>query len=337
MASAAEMDRNLALELSRVTEAAALACARWVGRGDAKGADQAAVDAMRRAFDGVHIRGTVVIGEGERDEAPMLYIGEQVGAGWHDGEQAPKVDIAVDPLEGTNLCATGSPDSIAVIAVADDGKFLNAPDTYMDKIAVGPAGRGTIDITKPPTWNLKALAEAKRARVEDLTAIILDRPRHQGIIEEVRRAGARIRLIQDGDVSAAIATCKETTGIDILFGIGGAPEGVLAAAALRCVGGDMQGRLKYRNDDEKRRAERMGIKDHDKIYGVEELAQGNVMFAATGVTGGTFLRGVRFFGGGAATHSVVMRSKSGTVRFIEAEHDLNRKPMYEWLKKAQSS
>jgi fructose-1,6-bisphosphatase II len=326
-------DRNLALELSRVTEAAALACARWVGRGDAKGADQAAVDAMRRAFDGVQIRGTVVIGEGERDEAPMLYIGEQVGAGWHDGADAPKVDIAVDPLEGTNLCATGAPDSIAVIAVADDGKFLNAPDTYMDKIAVGPGGRGCIDITKPPTWNLKALAEARRAKVEDLTAIILDRPRHQALIDEVRKAGARIRLIQDGDVSAAIATCKETTGIDILFGIGGAPEGVLAAAALRCVGGDMQGRLKYRNDDEKRRAEKMGIKDHDKIYSVEELAQGNVMFAATGVTGGTFLRGIRFFGGGAMTHSVVMRSKSGTVRFIEAEHDFNRKPFYEWLKK----
>jgi fructose-1,6-bisphosphatase II len=332
----AEMDRNLALELSRVTEAAALACARWVGRGDAKGADQAAVDAMRRAFDGVNIRGTVVIGEGERDEAPMLYIGEQVGLGWHDGVDATKVDIAVDPLEGTNLCATGAPDSIAVIAVADDGKFLNAPDTYMEKIAVGPAGRGVIDLTKSPTWNLQALAEAKRARVEDLTAIILERPRHQALIDEVRRAGARIRLIQDGDVSAAIATCKDTTGIDILFGTGGAPEGVLAAAALRCVNGEMQGRLRYRNDDEKRRAEKMGIKDHDKVYKVDELAQGNVMFAATGVTGGAFLRGVRFFGGGATTHSVVMRSKSGTVRFIEAEHDFNRKPMYEWLKKQRS-
>jgi fructose-1,6-bisphosphatase II len=335
MAAEVVSDRNLALELSRVTEAAALACARWVGRGDAKGADQAAVDAMRRAFDHVNIRGTVVIGEGERDEAPMLFIGEQVGQGWHDGGDAPKVDIAVDPLEGTNLCATGAPDSIAVIAIADDGKFLNAPDTYMDKIAVGPGGKGCIDITKPPTWNLQALAEARRSKVEDLTAIILDRPRHQALIDEVRKAGARIRLIQDGDVSAAIATCKETTGIDILFGIGGAPEGVLAAAALRCVGGDMQGRLKYRNDDEKKRAEKMGIKDHNKIYAVDELAQGNVMFAATGVTGGTFLRGIRFFGGGASTHSVVMRSKSGTVRFIEAEHDFNRKPEYEWLKKGK--
>jgi fructose-1,6-bisphosphatase class II len=330
-----EMDRNLALELVRVTEAAALACARWMGRGDAKGADQAAVDAMRRAFDGVFIRGTVVIGEGERDEAPMLFIGEQVGSGWHDGEKSPKVDIAVDPLEGTNLCATGAPDSIAVIAVADDGKFLNAPDTYMDKIAVGPSGRGAIDITKSPTWNLSALAEAKRARVGDLTAIILDRPRHQALIDEVRKAGARIRLITDGDVAAAIATCKEQTGIDILFGIGGAPEGVLAAAALRCVGGDMQGRLKYRNDDELRRAEKMGVKDHAKVYRLEELAQGNVMFAATGVTSGAFLRGVRFFGGGATTHSVVMRSQSGTIRFIEAEHAFDRKPNYGWIKEAQ--
>ena len=328
-----EMDRNLALELARVTEAAAMSCARWMGKGDAKGADQAAVDAMRRAFDHVQIRGRVVIGEGERDEAPMLYIGEQVGAGWkHDGE-SPKVDIAVDPLEGTNLCATGANDSIAVIAVADDGAFLNAPDTYMDKIAVGPSGRGCIDISKSPTWNLSSLAEAKRAKISDLTAIILNRPRHQALIEEVRKTGARIRLIEDGDVAAAISTTKESTGIDILFGIGGAPEGVLAAAALRCVGGDMQGRLKYRNDDEMRRAEKMGIKDHNRVYGIGDLAQGNVMFAATGVTDGSLLRGVRFFGGGASTHSVVMRSKSGTVRFIEAEHDLNRKPMYEWFKK----
>src|SRR5438552_1780786 len=236
-----EMDRNLALELVRVTEAAALACARWMGRGDAKGADQAAVDAMRRAFDGVDIQGTVVIGEGERDEAPMLFIGEKVGAGWHDGKASPRVDIAVDPLEGTNLCATGSPDAIAVIAVADDGKFLNAPDTYMDKIAVGPTGKGAIDIGKSPTWNLSALAEAKKARVEDLTAIILDRPRHQALIAEVRKAGARIRLITDGDVSAAIATCKDETGIDVLFAIGGAPEAVLAAAPLRARGGDMRG------------------------------------------------------------------------------------------------
>ena len=333
-------DRNLALELVRVTEAAALSCARWMGRGDAKGADQAAVDAMRRAFDGVRIRGTVVIGEGERDEAPMLYIGEQVGAGWpghsdaHGGDEreefAPRVDIAVDPLEGTNLCATGAPGALAVIAVADDGKFLNAPDTYMDKIAVGPEGKGVIDITRSPTWNLNALAEAKRAKVEELTAIILERDRHKALIEEVRRAGARIRLISDGDVSGAIATCKDVAGIDILFGIGGAPEGVLAAAALRCLGGDMQGRLKYRNDGERARAEKMGVKDHDKVYRVDELAQGHVMFAATGVTDGTFLRGVRFFGGGATTQSIVMRSKSGTVRTVEATHDFVRKPNFGW-------
>jgi fructose-1,6-bisphosphatase II len=313
-----------------------------MGRGDAKGADQAAVDAMRRAFDGVRIRGTVVIGEGERDEAPMLYIGEQVGAGWpghqdtHGGaasnEFAPRVDIAVDPLEGTNLCATGAPGALAVIAVADDGKFLNAPDTYMDKIAVGPEGKGVIDITRSPTWNLHALAEAKKAKVEELTAIILERDRHQALIAEVRKAGARIRLISDGDVSAAIATCKDVAGIDILFGIGGAPEGVLAAAALRCLGGDMQGRLKYRNDDERARAERMGVKDHDKVYQLEELAQGNVMFAATGVTDGSFLRGVRFFPSGATTQSIVMRSQSGTMRTVDATHDFVRKPNYGWIK-----
>jgi fructose-1,6-bisphosphatase class II len=242
------------------------------------------------------------------------------------------VDIAIDPLEGTNLCATGAPDAIAVIAVADDGKFLNAPDTYMEKIAVGPEGRGVIDMHKNPTWNLNALAEAKKCRVEDLTAIILDRPRHKELIAEVRKAGARIRLITDGDVSAAIATCKDTTGIDILFGTGGAPEGVLAAAALRCVGGDMQGRLRYRNEEERARAEKMGIRDHEKIYRLDELAQGHVMFAATGVTDGAFLRGVHFRGGGASTTSVVMRSKSGTVRFIEAEHTFDRKPNYGWLK-----
>jgi fructose-1,6-bisphosphatase II len=299
-----------------------------MGRGDAKGADQAAVDAMRKAFDSVRIDGTVVIGEGERDEAPMLFIGEKVGR--REGD-SPKVDIAVDPLEGTNLCATGASDAIAVIAIAEDGKFLNAPDTYMDKIAVGAPGRGVIDITKSPTWNLKALAEAKRSRIDELTAIILDRPRHQALIEEVRKAGARIRLITDGDVSAAISTCKAETGIDVLFGIGGAPEGVLAAAALRCTGGDMQGRLKFRSDDERRRAEKMGIRDADRVYRIDELAQGDVMFAATGVTDGAFLKGCHFFGGGATTQSVVMRSKSGTTRFIDAVHHFDRKPNYSWL------
>jgi fructose-1,6-bisphosphatase class II len=325
-------DRNLALDMVRVTEAAALSCARWMGRGDAKGADQAAVDAMRRAFDTMHIQGTIVIGEGERDEAPMLFIGEKVGGGWSEKGKVDVVDIAVDPLEGTNLCATGAPDAIAVMAFADEGKFLNAPDTYMEKVACGPAGRGVIDLEKSPTWNLSALAEAKRARVSDLTAIVLDRPRHQGIIEEVRKAGARIRLIGDGDVSAAIATCKESTGIDILFGTGGAPEGVLAAAALRCVGGDLRGRLRFRSEEERRRAEKMGIKDPNRIYGLTELAEGNVMFAATGVTDGAFLKGVHFFGGGATTQSVVMRSKSGTVRYVDASHTFETKPNFEWIK-----
>jgi fructose-1,6-bisphosphatase class II len=325
-------DRNLALDMVRVTEAAALSCARWMGRGDARGADQAAVDAMRRAFDTMHIQGTIVIGEGERDEAPMLYIGEKVGAGWSEKGKSEAVDIAVDPLEGTNLCATGAPDAIAVMAFAGEGKFLNAPDTYMEKIAVGPAGRGVIDLEKSPTWNLSALAEAKRARISDLTAIILDRPRHQGIIEEVRKAGARIRLIGDGDVSAAIATCKESTGIDILFGTGGAPEGVLAAAALRCVGGDLRGRLKFRSEEERRRAEKMGIQDPNRIYNLTELAEGDVMFAATGVTDGAFLKGAHFFGGGATTQSVVMRSKSGTVRYIDAQHTFERKPNFGWIR-----
>jgi fructose-1,6-bisphosphatase II len=325
------LDRNLALEAVRITEAAALASARFMGRGDAMGADRAAVEAMRHAFDTMGLRGTVVIGEGERDEAPMLYIGETVGAGWKTEGESPEVDIAVDPLEGTNLCATGQPDAIAVIAMAEHGKFLNAPDTYMDKIAVGPEARGSIDLSKSPTWNLTRIAEAKKMRVEDLTAIILDRPRHQDLIAEVRRAGARIRLISDGDVSAAIATCKPETGIDVLFGIGGAPEGVLAAAALRCVGGELQGRLKFRSEEEWGRAQRMGIRDRDRLYQLEDLAQGEVMFAATGVTTGAFLAGVQFFGGGARTWSLVMRSKSGTVRNIESTHHFDRKPNYSWL------
>ncbi len=328
------MDRNLALEMVRVTEAAALSSARMMGRGDRKGADQAAVDAMRRAFDSVLVRGTVVIGEGERDEAPMLYIGERVGLGWlNDNESAPRVDIAVDPLEGTNLCATGQPDSIAVIAVADDGQFLNAPDTYMNKIVVGPQAAGAINIAQSPTWNLNAVAEAKRCAVSDLTVVILERDRHQGLIAEVRQAGARIRLITDGDVAPAVAATQPDTGIDMLMGTGGAPEGVIAAAAVRCMGGDMQGQLKFRSEEEALRAEKMGIRDRGRIYGLHELAQGHVMFAATGVTEGSLLRGVHFFGGGATTHSVVMRSKSGTVRFIEARHHFDTKPAYDWMKR----
>lgn len=316
------MDRNLALEAIRVTEAAALSCARLTGRGDEKAADQAAVDAMRRAFDALPIDGTVVIGEGERDEAPMLYIGEKVGSG------GPKVDIALDPLEGTTICATGAPNALAVIAMADGGNLLHCPDTYMEKIAVGPVGKGVVDLNKTPTQNLQALAEAKRCNIEDLTVIILSRPRHEAIIKEVRQAGARIRLIGDGDVSAAIATTKPETGIDLLLGIGGAPEGVLAAAALRCVGGEFQGRLAPRNNEEIERAKKMGVSDIKKKFSIEELAAGDVMFAATGVTDGDYLDGVHFFPGGATTQSVVMRSKTRTIRIINATHYFDHKPIY---------
>jgi fructose-1,6-bisphosphatase class II len=306
----------------RVTEAAALNCARWTGRGDEKAADQAAVDAMRKAFDALAIDGTVVIGEGERDEAPMLYIGEKVGCG------GPKVDIALDPLEGTTICATGAPNALAVIAMGDGGNLLNCPDTYMEKIAAGPIGKGVIDLDKTPTQNLHALAEAKGCRVEDLMVIILARPRHDALIQEVRKAGARIRLIGDGDVSAAIATTKPETGIDLLLGIGGAPEGVLAAAALRCVGGEFQGRLKPRNNEEIERAMKMGVTDINKKFKIDELAAGDVMFAATGVTDGDYLQGVHFFSGGATTQSVVMRSKTRTVRVINATHFFEHKPIY---------
>jgi fructose-1,6-bisphosphatase II len=319
------MDRNLAIEAVRVTEAAALASARLMGRGDRHGADQAAVNAMRRAFNALHIRGTVVIGEGERDEAPMLYIGERVGRGH---EIDPEIDLALDPLEGTNLCATGAANAISVIAMAHNGKFLHAPDTYMNKIAVGPAGKGAIDLSKTPSWNLKSVADRKGVYVEDLTVVILDRPRHEALIREVREAGARIKLIGDGDVSAAIATCKEEAGVDMLMGIGGAPEGVIAAAALRCVGGDMLGQLVPRNQEEIDRARRMGITDINRIYKIDELAGGDVLFAATGVTSGDFLKGVRFMRGGATTQSVVMRSATMTVRFIDAEHRFDRKPNY---------
>ena len=316
------MDRNLALEAVRVTEAAALNCARLTGCGDEKAADQAAVDAMRKAFDALPIDGTVVIGEGERDEAPMLYIGEKVGSG------GPKVDIALDPLEGTTICATGGPNALAVIAMADGGNLLHCPDTYMAKIAVGPVGKGVVDIDKSPTENLNALAEAKRCKVADLTVIILSRPRHDALIQEVRKAGARIRLIGDGDVSAAIATTKPETSIDLLLGIGGAPEGVLAAAALRCVGGEFQGRLAPRNNDEIERAKKMGVADITRKFTIDELAAGDVMFAATGVTDGDYLQGVHFFPGGAMTQSVVMRSKTKTVRVINAMHYFEHKPIY---------
>ena len=324
-------DRNLALEVVRITEAAAIASARLMGRGDRKLADHVAVEAMRGAFEEMDLCGTVVIGEGERDEAPMLYIGEQVGAGWKVGHgPSPKVDIAVDPLEGTNLCATGAPDAISVIAIADDGQFLNAPDTYMQKIAVGPEARGVIDMRESPTWNLKAIAKAKGKRVEDLAAVILDRDRHADLIGEVRQAGARIRLIGDGDVSGAVMTTSPDSGIDVLFGTGGAPEGVIAAAALKCIGGDFQGRLRFRSDEERARAKKMGVREEDFIYGIDDLAKGHVMFAATGVTKGYLVDGVRFTGTGAKTQSIVMRSKSGTVRVIDATHRFDTKPRYSW-------
>jgi len=320
MAKQSAMDRNLALEAVRVTEATALAASRFMGRGDERAADQAAVDAMRRALNSLSIDGTVVIGEGERDEAPMLFIGEKVGAG------GPPTDIALDPLEGTTITAKGGTNALAVIAMAEAGGFLNAPDVYMDKIAVGSGlPDGVIDLDAAPEENLKRLAAAKQVDVADLVACILDRPRHVDLIARVRAAGARIMLISDGDVSGVISTAQRESGVDIYMGSGGAPEGVLAAAALRCIGGQMQGRLLFRNDDERTRARRCGVEDLDRMYRLDDLAKGDVMFAATGVTDGTMLRGVRRFHGGATTHSTVMRSKSGTVRVIEARHNFHRK------------
>ena len=321
------MDRNLALEGVRITEAAALASARVMGRGDHHGADHAATEAMRGAFNDMDVAGEVVIGEGEMDEAPMLYIGERVGRA---PPGALEIEIAVDPLEGTNLCATGAANAISVIAMGPKGSLLRAPDTYMEKIAVGPEARGVVDLTRPVRENLRAVADALGKYVEDLTVVILDRPRHERLIREIREAGARIRLITDGDVSAAINTCLPDTGIDMLVGIGGAPEGVISAAALRCMGGDMQGKLRYRSDAERERARAMGIDDVEKVFRIDELARGDVMFASTGVTNGDFLKGVRFTGDGARTHSVVMRSRTGTVRYIETEHHFQHKPNYGW-------
>ncbi len=315
------MDRNLVLEAVRVTEAAALSASLQMGRGDEKAADQAAVDAMRRALNVLAISGTVVIGEGERDEAPMLYIGEKVGSG------GPVLDIALDPLEGTTITAKGGPNALAVMAMAESGGFLNAPDVYMDKIGVGGGlPEGVVDLDNSPKVNLQNLAKAKRVDIADLVVCVLDRPRHAELIAHLREAGARIMLITDGDVSGVIATAQPEAGIDMYVGSGGAPEGVLAAAALRCIGGQFQGRLLFRNDDEKARATKIGITDFSRKYALEELAKGDVMFAATGVTTGTMLRGVRRFAGGAMTHSVIMRSKSGTVRYIEAHHNFGRKP-----------
>ena len=320
------MDRNLALETVRVTEAAALAASRLMGRGDEKAADQAAVNAMREALNGLAIDGTVVIGEGERDEAPMLFIGEKVGAG------GPEIDIALDPLEGTTLTAKGGPNAMAVIAMGEKGGFLNAPDTYMDKIAVGGGlPKGVVDLDATPAENLVALAKAKDRLVEDLVVCILDRPRHSEVIGQVREAGARILLIGDGDVAGVMATSNKESGVDLYLGSGGAPEGVLAAAALRCIGGQMQGRLIFRNEQERDRARKWGITDFDRKYELHDLADGDVMFAATGVTDGSMLRGVRRHSNTASTQSVVMRSKTGTVRLVSADHNFARKTWYDKL------
>lgn len=313
-------DRNLALELVRVTEAAALAASRWIGHGKKNEADGAAVEAMRRAFDAVAINGTVVIGEGEMDEAPMLYIGEKVGSG------GPEMDIAVDPLEGTTLTAKGGPNALATIALAEHGNFLHAPDIYMDKIAVGGGlPPGVVNLDDSVVKNLRNLAQAKQRDVSDLVVCILDRDRHKDLIAHCREAGARIMLISDGDVAGVIATAMPEAEIDIYLGSGGAPEGVLSAAALRCVGGQMQGRLLYESDDQIERVRSMGHADPKRVFSCEELAKGDVMFAATGVTSGAMLRGVKRSLGGASTHSIVMRSHSGTVRYIEAHHNFVQK------------
>ncbi len=318
------MERELALEFVRVTEAAALATGRLMGRGDKMAADNAAVVAMRRAFDTVYIDGVVVIGEGEMDEAPMLYIGEKVGAG-----TPPQVDVAVDPLEGTNLVAKGLPNALSVLAVAPRNGLLHAPDIYMDKIAVGPRAAGHIDLNAPVEENMRRAAAALHKKVEDMVAIILDRPRHEQIIRELRRLGARVKLISDGDVSAALATAIDDTGVDILFGIGGAPEGVLAAAALKCLGGEMQGRLVPEDEEDRVRIRAMGLADPEQLLTMEDLIRDDdVIFSATGITDGDFLQGVRYAGNCATTHSVVMRSTTGTVRFIKATHRLDLKPYY---------
>lgn len=319
------MTRILSLELARVTEAAAISSARLMGKGDKEAADQAAVDAMRAAFDTIYIDGVVVIGEGELDEAPMLYIGEHIGRG---GDV--QVDVAVDPLEGTELVAKGLPNSIAVVAIAPRGSLLHAPDMYMEKLAVGPEAAGKIDITKSPTENLHAVADALGKHVCDLTIVILDRPRHDRIIHEIRETGARIKLITAGDVAPAVATGFADSGVDILMGIGGAPEGVLAAAALKCVGGEMQARLWPENEEEVKRAQAMmGTKDVRKVLYMDDLVRGeDVIFAATGITDGDLLRGVRFLPREAKTHTLVMRGRTGTIRFIEATHQFKKKKCF---------
>ncbi len=310
-----ELNRQLVLEVVRVTEAGAIAASKWNGRGDEKSADAAAVEAMRKAFNKLQIEGTVVIGEGERDEAPMLYIGEKVGAG------GPKVDIALDPLEGTTICAKAMPNSLAVLAISAEGGLLNAPDVYMDKIAVGGGlPDGVIDLDKTPTENVRAVAEAKGKAVSDIMVCVLDRPRHAEVIKELRELGCGVALIGDGDIAGVIATTDPKTGIDMYMGSGGAPEGVLASAALRCIGGQMQGRLLFRNDDERARARKWGIEDLNRKYTMEEMASGDVIFAATGVTDGSMLNGVHVTSRGIETDTITMRSKTKTIRRVQAIH-----------------
>ena len=318
-AASSNLDRLLVLEMVRVTEAAAIGASLQIGRGDEKAADAAAVEAMRAALNELAMDGTVVIGEGERDEAPMLYIGEKVGSAQGTG---PKIDIALDPLEGTTITAKAGPNALAVLAIAEEGCLLNAPDVYMDKIAVGPGyPEGVIDLAKSPADNVKAVAKAKGVKPSEIIVCVLDRPRHAALIAELRSLGCGVQLIPDGDVAGVIATTDEATGIDIYMGSGGAPEGVLAAAALRCVGGQFNGRLVFRNDDEKARARKWGIADLGKIYKLEELAKGDCIFAATGVTDGSLLKGVkRLKTGVMTTESVVMRASTGTLRWVRAEH-----------------
>lgn len=315
------MEFELALEFARVVEDAAIASAHTMGTGDRHRADQAATEAMRATMDTVPMRGTIVIGEGERDEAPMLYIGEQVGAGWQDGAKFPQVDIAVDPLEGTNLCATGAPGAITVLAASEKGGLLNAPDCYMEKLVVGPSCKSVVDLDAPVKENLKAIARALSRDVADLVIVVLDRPRHEKLISDIRATGARIRLISDGDLSAGIAAAVIGTGVHAVMGSGGAPEGVITAAAMRCLNGEILARLVINTPELEARIEKMGIKDKNKIYTAKDLAPGkHIVFAATGVTEGALMKGVRFFGEGTRTSSIVMTRRSGKVRFVESIH-----------------
>ncbi|MFL2533707.1 MAG: class II fructose-bisphosphatase [Alphaproteobacteria bacterium] len=315
------MDRNLAIELVRVSEFAALAASKHIGRGNEKAADQAAVDAMRKCLNSLTISGTVVIGEGERDEAPMLYIGENVGSG------GPKVDIALDPLEGTTITAKGGENAMAVIALAQEGGFLNAPDVYMKKISTNTKNEKVVSLDQDLKSNIIDLAKFKKINIEDLVICILDRDRHKDEIEIIRSTGARIKMIDDGDVSAVISSVLTSSNIDMYYGIGGAPEGVLAAAALQCIGGNLEGQLLFNNEDEIKRAKKTGINDLNKIYQLNDLAMGDIMFSATGVTDGTMLKGIKITKNYAETHSIVMRSKTGTIRHINGEHNFDIKQL----------